>query len=379
MLPEVASGNYNWLCTGNEVFPAMLQAIEDAKESIRLETYTLKASELAERFRDALANAAARGVSVKVLLDAFGSMTLPAGYLEPVIASGGVVRLFNPLRIHRFGIRNHRKSLVCDGLTAFIGGYNIAPEYDGDGVTCGWCDVGLKVCGPLARQLAGVFDEMFERAEFRNKPFTRLRRSHEKRTLAGENEQLLLSGPGRGRSPITAALRKDLQTARDVRIMVAYFLPTWRLRHDLAQVVRRGGRVQLLLAGKTDVLVSKLAAQSLYRRLLRSGLEIYEYQPQVLHAKMIVIDDVVYVGSANLDQRSLNINYELMVRFQTQGIAEQAREVFERTQGHSERITKEGWRRGRTLWRKFKQHWAYFLLVRVDPVIAHRQWRTLPG
>lgn len=379
MLPEVASGNYNWLCTGNEVFPAMLQAIEDAKESIRLETYTLKASELAERFRDALATAAARGVSVKVLLDAFGSMTLPADYLEPVIASGGVVRLFNPLRIHRFGIRNHRKSLVCDGLTAFIGGYNIAPEYDGDGVTCGWCDVGLKVCGPVARQLSGVFDEMFERAEFRNKPFTRLRRSIEKRTLTGENEQLLLSGPGRGRSPITAALRKDLQTARDVRIMVAYFLPTWRLRHDLAQVVRRGGRVQLLLAGKTDVLVSKLAAQSLYRRLLRSGLEIYEYQPQVLHAKMIVIDDVVYVGSANLDQRSLNINYELMVRFQTHGIAEQAREVFERTRGHSERITREGWRRGRSLWRKFKQHWAYFLLVRVDPVIAHRQWRTLPG
>jgi cardiolipin synthase len=108
------------------------------------------------------------------------------------------------------------------------------------------------------------------------------------------------------------------------------------------------------------------------------AVEIYEYQPQVLHAKLIVIDNVVYVGSANLDHRSLNINYELMVRFDNPAMAGEAREVFAASLQHSQQITRESWRKGRSLWRRLKQHWAYFLLVRVDPLIARWQWRALP-
>jgi len=133
----------------------------------------------------------------------------------------------------------------------------------------------------------------------------------------------------------------------------------------------------LILAGKSDVLVSQLAGQSLYRRFLKAGVEIYEYQPQILHAKLIIIDDVVYVGSANLDQRSLNINYELMIRFEGRQIAEQARVIFSNNFRHCERITIEQWRKSRTLWRSLKQRWAYLLLVRIDPAIAKRQWKTL--
>jgi cardiolipin synthase len=143
-------------------------------------------------------------------------------------------------------------------------------------------------------------------------------------------------------------------------------------------VVRGGGRVQLILAGKSDVALSQLAGQSLYRRLLRAGLEIYEYEPQILHAKLIIIDGIVYVGSANLDQRSLNINYELMIRFEHPEVAAQAREVFQNNLKHCRQLTREQWRRSRSLWRRLKQHWAYFLLARVDPYIARRQWRDLP-
>src|SRR5690606_19544004 len=145
---------------------------------------------------------------------------------------------------------------------------------------------------------------------------------------------------------------------KDVKITMAYFLPTWRLRRALLRVVQRGGRVQLILAGKSDVLVSQLAARSLYRRLLNGGIEIYEYQPQILHAKLMIIDDAVYVGSSNLDQRSLQINYELMIRFQNPRIADQAREVFSKNLKNSEAITSESWRKSRTLWRRFKQRWA---------------------
>jgi cardiolipin synthase A/B len=369
---------YNWLCTGDDIFPAMLKAIDSAATSICLETYTFSAGSLGERFREALIRAHRRGVRVRVLIDGLGSVGLATDFWNPLRNLGVDIRVFNPVALHRMSIRNHRKLLVCDERVAFVGGFNIAQEYEGDGVKCGWCDVGLKIIGPLANQLAASFEEMFARAEFRHKRFMRLRRFDAKRSVTWPKEQILFSGPGRGRSPIKRALMKDLSHAREVKIMMAYFLPTWRLRRALMQVVRHGGRVQLILAGKSDVMVSQLAGRSLYRRFLKGGVEIHEYQPQVLHAKLIIVDDVAYVGSSNLDQRSLQINYELMIRFHSKTIAGQAREVFSKNLTNSVSITREEWHRTRTFWRRLKQRWAYFLLVRIDPFIARWQWRGLP-
>jgi cardiolipin synthase A/B len=376
----------NWLCTGDEIFPAMLAAIEEAKKEICLETYTFSAGSPGERFRDALVRARQRGLRVRVLIDALGSYSLPADFFQPLQAAGGEIRLFNPFEVtlfhpfalNRLSIRNHRKLLVCDDGVAFVGGFNIAPEYEGDGVKCGWCDIGLKITGPLAAQLASSFDEMFARADFRHKRFMRFRRFDAKKSITWPTEQILFGGPGRGQSPLKRALRRDLQHARDVKIMVAYFLPTWSLRRGLTEVVRRGGKVQLILAGKSDVLLSQLAGRSLYRRFLKFGVEIHEYEPQILHAKLIIIDDVVYVGSSNLDQRSLNINYELMIRFQNAEVAKQARDVFNSSLRHCRRLELEEWRKSRTLWQKIKQRFAYWVLVRLDPYFARRLWRRLP-
>lgn len=378
MLADVTGAKCQWLCTGHEFFSAMLAAIAAAQRAVVLETYIFSAGPLGGRFRDALVQARQRGVNVRILLDALGCYNLPGSYWAMLTTIGGEVRRFNPVSLNRLGIRNHRKLLVCDEQVAFIGGFNISEEYDGDGVKQGWFDLGLRLEGLLAVELASSFDEMFARAEFQHKPFVALRRSSAKRTVQALRERLLLSGPGRGRSPIKRDLQRDLARAHRVQIIVAYFLPTWRLRRQLFHVVRRGGQVQLLLAGKSDVMVSLLAAQSLYRRLLKSGLEVYEYQPQVLHAKLFVLDNAVYVGSANLDQRSLNLNYELMVRFEQAELADRAREVFNGALSHSTRITMESWRSSRTLWTRLKQRWAYWLLARLDPYIAERQWRRLP-
>jgi cardiolipin synthase len=378
MLAECTPANCNWLCTGHEVFPAMLAAIDAAQRSICLETYIYAADALGKRFRDGLIRARQRGARVQVLYDALGSMSLATSFWEPLRKAGGEVRQFNPLMLNRFGIRDHRKILVCDERVAFIGGFNIAIEYDGDGISSGWRDLGLKVEGPLAGQLKNAFEEMFERADFQHTGLTRLRNYQAKKTVVAPHEQVLLSGPGRGRSPIKHALRRDLARAQDVQIIVAYFLPTWRIRRSILHVAQRGGNVQMILAGKSDVLLSQLAGQSLYRRFLRAGVQIHEYTPQILHAKLIVIDDVVYVGSSNLDQRSLNINYELMVRFENKDIAAQAREVFASTLKHCRQITLQDWIKSRGLWRRIKQRWAYLLLVRFDPLIARWRWRTLP-
>lgn len=366
-----------WLCAGNEIFPALLDAINAAQKSVRIEIYTYAPDAIGGWFREALIAACKRGVQVRALVDSVGSVLLPASFLEPVKAAGGDVRYFNPITLKRFAIRNHRKLLVCDEQVAFVGGFNIAAEYDGDGVTRGWCDIGVKVQDSLVAQLAETFDEMFALAEFRYKRFMRFRKFVAKKILGTPDARLLLSGPGRGTSPIKRSLKDDLTHAKSVRIMVAYFLPSWRLRRALTQVARRGGRVQLILPGKSDVLVSQLAGQSLYRRLLRAGIEIYEYQPQILHAKLIVIDDAVYVGSANMDVRSLRINYEMMLRIHGKSLAAEAKKIFDRNLKQSKRIEPVAWRKSRSIWRRLKHRWAYFFLARIDPYVTLRQLKTL--
>ena len=378
MSAHVTGASCQWLCTGTEFFNALLAAIDSAQHSVCLEMYIYSAGELGERFRDALVRARQRGTRVRVLVDALGSYNLPRSFWNSLSAASGEIRYFNPLSLNRLGFRNHRKLLVVDQQLAFVGGFNIAPEYEGDGVKCGWCDLGAKIEGPLAGELEASFEAMWKRADSPHKRFIRLRKSSAKRTVLAPYEQLLLSGPGRGPSPIKRALLRDLAGAASVQLIAGYFLPTWRLRRHLVDVARRGGTVQLILAAKSDVALSLLAARSLYRRLLSGGVEIYEYQPQILHTKLYTIDEVVYVGSANLDQRSLNINYELMIRFTGPDVAAQAREVFKGALGNCIRVTAETWRGSQSLWSRIKQRLAYWVLVRLDPSIARHQWRRLP-
>ncbi len=372
---------WQWLCAGQEIFPAMLEAMAAAQKSIRLETYIYSDGKLGRQFLGALLAAAQRGVRVQVLVDALGSWLLLDDFFKPLVSAGAEVRRFNPLHLWRFGVRDHRKLLICDDATIFIGGFNVADEYDGDGVTRGWCDVGVRIENPtLAVELAASFDELFALSDFRRNPLMRLRAFKRRRKpLKKPAGELLLSHPGRGAGPFQAALYQDLAKAREVRIVSAYFLPTRRVRRDLMRVARRGGRVQLILAGQSDILVSQLAGRSLYRRLMKAGVEIYEYQPQILHAKLVLSDGAVYVGSSNLDIRSLNLNYELMLRLEDEAAAFDAREIYERLLKHSQRIDPRQWRKSQTFWQRWKNHWAHFLLTRIDPLVALRQFRTMKG
>lgn len=366
---------FHWLRSSEAAFAAMLAAIGSAQQAIRLESYIFVADELGRAFREALVAAAQRGVCVRVLIDAFGSLQLTSAFWQPLVAAGGHFRWFNALSLGRVAIRNHRKLLACDGTVAFLGGFNIAQEFQGDGVTTGWRDIGVQVAGPLVADLEASFDLLFERADLRQRPFSRWRRSPARKAVASADCTLLLSGPGRERSPIQTHLQRDLRRAHQVQIMAAYFLPPWRLRRALLRVARRGGRVQLMLPGKTDVFLSQLAARGLYQRLLRAGVEIYEYQPRIFHAKLIVVDDAVYVGSANLDPRSLHINYELLVRARDAPLAAEARLIFTEALAHCVRIEPESWRQSRTLWNKLKERWAHLLIARLDPYIARWQMR----
>jgi cardiolipin synthase len=186
----------------------------------------------------------------------------------------------------------------------------------------------------------------------------------------GQVEALFIK-PGFGRNPLREALRQDLVSAKDVAITSAYFLPSHKLRQHLAQAVARGARVRVLLAGKSDVPLMQLASRSLYRRLVNRGIEIWEYQPQVLHAKLIVVDDIVFVGSSNLDPRSLRINFEVMLRIQDTTLAATARQQFEADLAQRAiPITRDGIQHGRSWWQRLKQRFAYWLFARLDAELA---------
>jgi len=376
-MATASAPDHQWFTTGDAVLASVGRDVAAAARSICFETYIFTDCPAGRDVREQLVAAARRGVQVRVLVDSIGSLTLAGAFWKPLTEAGGEVRWFNPVRLDRFAIRDHRKLLVCDHEVALIGGFNISADTPGDGIQRGWRDLGLRLTGPLAATLAETFSDMFDRSEMRHTRLYRLAQFHAKKFLAGPGWQLLLSGPGWGFNPFVRALHRDLAGAREVQIITPYFLPSRHLRRRLAGVARRGGRVQLILPSKTDIPLSHFAAQSLYRRLLKSGVEIHEYQPQILHAKLYLVDGAVYVGSSNLDPRSLRINYELMVRLTDPESVAGARAIFAENLRLSRRVQFRRWSRSRTWWLRLQQRWAYFLLSTLDPLVAGWQYRRL--
>jgi cardiolipin synthase len=356
-----------WLDTGAEFLNAEFEAITHATTSILLEHYIFRASPTGDRFRDALIEAARRGVQVVVMLDYVGAFGLSRDYFAGLTALGGRVIWFNPVHWRLWIFRDHRKLLVVDAGKAFVGGCNIAPEYDGDGVTHGWRDGGIAISGPDVKHLVEAFsDQETSAARWR---WTRLRKPGGW-IKAGEDVSLLLTRPGIRRSPLHLALRSDLNQARKVDITMAYFLPEGRLKRLLLKAARHASRFRLLLPGKSDVPIMRLATQALYRAFQVRGAQVYEYQPQVLHAKVLIIDDVVYVGSANLDPRSLSINFEIMLRIRSAELARQAVATFVRDLSHSELVSRQSWRKAGSWWQNLKQKLARAFFTRLDLGVA---------
>jgi cardiolipin synthase len=371
------ANRYRWLRSGREAVDAMLEAIGQAQRTIRLETFIFRSGEVGDAFRDGLIAAQKRGVRVRVMCDALGSISLLANYWADLVAAGGEFRSFNPLHPNRLIYRDHRKILVLDEEVAFIGGFNIGTEYCGDGVTCGWRDLGLRIDGPLARELADTFNDLFARAAFRPRRFQRIRHTRCDAIVNGSDWTLLLTGPGRGHRVLKQSLEHDFSRAESIHVMSAYFLPSLRLLRELKRAAKRGAKVRLMLAGKTDVWLMRIATRGLYSSLLRAGVEIYEYGPQILHAKIIVVDGVVYAGSANLDARSLSINYEVLARLSNRELADEAREIFANDLQHCRRIDHKEHRKARKAWEKIMERWAFFILARLDPYLARQQRRYL--
>ena len=366
---------FEWLHAGTTVYASMLELIDAARCSVEFEFYTVKASVTADRLGAALQRAAKRGVRVRVLLDAFGSDALPAQWLENLQSNNVQVRLFNPSWLLRWSFRNHRKLLACDGERAVVGGFNVAPEYEGDGIERGWRDLAVVIDGPLAGQLREGFEALFGSASMLPDQWKGLARFLRRQSVKRDTLAVLVGGPGCSRAMLRQTLHTDLRTACRVDVIAAYFVPSRRIRRLLQQVARHGS-VRVLLSAHTDVAVARLASQWSYPQLLSSGVQLWEYQPQVLHAKALVIDEIVYVGSANLDTRSLQLNFELMVRIPSASLAAALRARIDIDCARSQVVPKD-WVQKRTLLQRLLHGCAHFLLTKVDPYVARAKFRHL--
>lgn len=366
MSPEV-----RLLENGLEIRRELSSLVASARNSVCLMMYIFANDGAGESFLMELTEAARRGIGVRIILDAFGSMFMPDHLFAPLREAGGQVQRFNRHWHARYLFRNHQKFIIADADTAIVGGFNIADHYFGDGVETGWQEIGIRVRNATVGDVRAYFDRFWEalaQGSRRLRHFARLTRRIEG---PGGKVEWLASSPGFRKSLYANRLRKDLTHGSSLSLIMGYFVPTVSLRRTIGRIARRG-RVELILPHTTDVPISRYAAWSTFGRLLRDGCEIYEYRPRPLHAKLIVIDDIVYAGSANLDIRSLHLNFEMSLRIHDPGLAAEARKLVEGHKDLSLHITREVYERGRGWFQRLLQRTSYILLSRFDYLITRR-------
>jgi cardiolipin synthase len=346
------------LVDGRAAYPEMLAAIAAAARSVDLETYILRSDRTGERFADALAAAAARGVRARLLYDDAGSLGLSSAFVQRLVAAGVQVAVYHPLLLSRpdwaMNRRDHRKILVVDGEVSFTGGLNLANEYaaveDGGG---GWRDTHLRLDGAaVAAELAALFEDVWRRAkpvqgirEIRGQterivcprisssrpselPPPPVPRGRDSRTFGPVAVHVVSNQEFRLRRRIRRAYLHAIHHAEHyILIENAYFIPDRGIRRALYRAVARGVQVAVAVARYSDVEIAAKASRALYSELLSSGVRLFEWPAAMLHAKTAVIDDAwSLVGSYNLDHRSLIHNLEVVVVVADPAFARRLRE-----------------------------------------------------
>ena len=357
--------------TGAGRLEAILDLIRGAERSVRLLYYIFGTDASSRAVRDALVEAAQRGVQVSLLLDGFGSSHADAKFFQPFSANGGKLCLFHPKYGRRYLLRNHQKLIVADGHRALIGGANIEDNYLTDRGPRHWRDLALLIDGPIVAAAAEYFDALYRWSGRQGTKLLSLRRLVSRHSNRRGPLQWHFSAPLSLRTPWPSILARDLYDATSVDLIAPYFTPPRSMLRRVTRVASRG-RVRLIAASKSDIGSTLAAARHSYSRLLRRGVEVYEYQPARLHTKLAIVDGAVHIGSANFDFRSLYINLEIMLRVEDPAFTAAIRGYFEREVANSEQITPELHRQRANPWRRLKWFVAHWLVTSMDYSVTRR-------
>ncbi len=364
---EPTGGNrYQVLTNGDQIFPSMLGAIDAARRRVSLETYIYEDGTVPDRFTDVLESAARRGVQVSLVIDALGSEKMPKEHLRRLRDAGAHIGDFGKVgwyTIEELNYRTHRKLLVIDGRVAFTGGVGIADHWLGHAQDADhWRDTMVRMEGPVARLLEGAFNENF--VETLGPVVPAVDPPEPSPPPAPHDTAFCLrSSPTGGSNDLKRLYMLTIAASRrTLDICSPYFLTDESSEWALAQAVRRGVHVRILVEGdSTDSRPVKYASRRAYERLLAQGIEIYEYQPTLMHAKTMMADGVFSMfGSANFDNRSLELNDELNVAATDRELTARLLRDFENDLKSSKRLALDSWRR-RPLLEKAREHfWSYF-------------------
>ena len=381
--PKPASKNIGAICatvegnrlelieTGVARLAELLSIIGQAKESLRVIFYIFDSDESGNRVRDALIEAAQRGVRVRLLVDGFGASTAEPDFFRPIKDAGGDFCVFNPRYGARYLVRNHQKLVVADKRIGLIGGANVQDSYLMDDGPAHWRDLWLRVEGPTLEAASRYFDSVFRWTKSKDSKLRDLRKIVKRHSQMAGELQWKFAGPLSRKHSWPASLVRELAEARNVAVIAAYFAPPRSLLRRFARIARKG-KVRIITAAKSDNNATIGAARHTYTRLLRRRVHMFEYQPAKLHTKLGIVDNIVHIGSANLDFRSLYINLEIMLRIEDAGFAADMRRYFEHELKDSEEITIELHRQRATLWRRFKWTISHWLVTALDYNVTKR-------
>ena len=362
---ELSHGNaFDVLTNGDQMFPPMLEAIDKARRRISFETYIFDEGEVARRFTEALERAARRGVTVNIVVDAVGAGTAAKEHFERLRQAGCRVAQFNVpawYSLEEINYRTHRKILVVDGETAFTGGAGIADHWLGNADSKEhWRDTQVRVRGPVVRMMEAAFYENFLEADGTTPPVL-----DPAPPPVGDQGQALVvrSSPSGGSNDLKRLYLLALAAARrSLDITTPYFVTDESTLWSLEDAVRRGVKIRVLMEGDlTDAMPVKYASRHMYDRLLQQGVELYEYQPTMMHTKTLMVDGTWSIfGSANFDNRSLELNDEMNLAVNSHSLARRFLDDFETDLKASRRITLEEWRRRPLLAKMRERFWTAF-------------------
>jgi cardiolipin synthase len=353
----MVSGNrVTLLHDGEQAFPAMLDAIAQAKREILLEMYWFASDGVGRQFADALVAKAEAGVKVRVIYDAVGSIQSDGRMFGRLRRAGVEVEEYNPIapwrarfRIGVVNNRDHRKLLVVDRQVGFTGGVNLGDEWAPEGAGgAGWRDDTVRIEGPAVEQMCDIFDYGWLRiVEPQTMVRPRLQAPIDTGDGHGSRVRVLANHYFHERRAIRQAYLRQIERAqRSVCITNSYFVPDGQIRRVLGRASRRGAEVRVIVPGQSDVAVLRHAARKLYGRLLEAGIQLYEWQGSILHSKTAVIDGRwCTVGTYNLDSRSLRFNLEVVAAVEDAAVAGAMEDRFNEDLEHSTPVSYEEWRR----------------------------------
>jgi cardiolipin synthase len=362
---DLRRGNtYDVLTNGDQIFPTMLDAIAGAKRRISFETYIYDTGEVADRFTAAFEAAARRGVRVQLVVDSVGASSMDREHVERLRAAGCHIAEFNTPQwysLEEVNYRTHRKILVVDGEIGFTGGVGVADHWLGNAQDKEhWRDTQVRVRGPIVRLMEGAFYENFLEADGARAP-----ELEDPPAETGEEgaSMLVRSSPTGGSNDLKRLYLLAIASARrTIDITSPYLVLDESTDWSLQDAVARGVKVRILVEGDiTDAMPVKYASRHAYDRLLARGIEIYEYQPTMMHTKVMVVDGIWSMfGSANFDNRSLELNDELNVSVTSRALAARFLADMEQDLKVSHRLTLEEWRRRGMLARARERFWSAF-------------------